>query len=284
MTVITSPRMDVPHFAVVKSDILSNVIIRNQKKTLGVTTVPSLDAKIKYDGYTFRFGKDSEGLYFVESGRSGPIYDPNDFVEYTEARIAEKPHLSSDQISEMRYRAESYRLTSIEVFEWMESVQGEVDGFIPDNTKFHCEILDRRLRSPEGRYVHIAYPDLDPSKTHISVWMFTTADGSKMTNEQILYRWDWGYASTHEWSRVHSKINFLRTDIQTQRVEINGFDSSAPATVAEHILETVRKELTVYGPEFEGIIVRIPSRNGNFTAKIINPEFREIIARNKRKK
>lgn len=283
MTVIASPRMDVPHFADLPPEITKGVVTRQHKRTLNNTHVAAMDAKIKYDGYTFRFGKDADGVFFVESGRSGPIYDPDDFVEYTNARIAEKPNLSTHQISEMRWRANCYRQTTWEVFEWMESVQGEVDGFIPNNTKFHCEVLDRRLRTPEGRYVHIAYPNLDPQKTHISVWMINTANGTLMTNEQALYRWDWASAATNEWSHIHSKINFLRTDIKTVAFET---DIDAPPDVlAQKVLSYIKNDLTEYGPEFEGIIVRLPQSNGsNFTAKIINPEFREIIARNKRKK
>lgn len=140
MRLSETPRKNIPHFIDMKPvDFYELCCYINRHGCY-----PRIDASLKVDGFSFRFGKDFRGLFFVETGRSGYIYDGMDFIDYTK---------SKQHTREQLVRAYAYK----NLFDLLEH---NFSRYISPNTKIVCEILLNSLAEETEdalKFVHIPY-------------------------------------------------------------------------------------------------------------------------------
>ena len=242
---------------------------------------PRIDASLKVDGFSFRFGKDFRGLFFVETGRSGYIYDGMDFIDYTKSK-----HHTQEQL----VRAYAYK----NLFDLLEH---NFSRYIGPNTKIVCEILLNSLAEESEdalKFVHLPYDKQYLGKLMtICIIDVISQNGYKAILPLLYLNTDDITILTTEFESVvlasepirHGEIDprilTSRKKIdKPKKLEYNSILKSLKENMAQYLYTFFdsNKNSNFLGRTKEGFILNI---GGFGTYKITSPEFRKAINDNR---
>lgn len=105
---------------------------------------PILYSSLKVDGFSFRFGRNHFGDFFVETGKSGYIYDPQDFISFVESRTH-----TTEQLNRAKEYAKLFHI-----------LRDHFSDSIHSGTKVVCEILLNSLAEENNgrlKFVNLEY-------------------------------------------------------------------------------------------------------------------------------
>lgn len=248
-----------------------------------LTNVP---VQLKVDLLGFRFGKDSTGNIFVESSRSGPIYDEGSFIKHTMARG------SADSI--MIERAQHYD----DILKYFKNAN--ISKLLPNNTKVVVEVGYNPMADQKDDWITFVTVKYDKSKLGSLMTLFphkvlVSSTGDKHPQEKEILN------SLYKLST--SQIKILNPFLQTSDIDISGYldpldsidartkevllsrkaaDKPEKAAIKE-LLQKIKDNLADYilhhpaikgkemiGSDIEGLILNI----GGKDIKVTTPEFK----------
>lgn len=271
MTVEASPRQDIKHLEAIPNALSFVQSIAWSSQFF------SMPCRVKYDGVSMRFGKSDKSAWFVETARSGPIYDPNEFFAHLY-----KNTKRTDPLWDMKYqRAKDYHLLAVYLFQMIERLEGTKQE-IPNGAKVFVECLPHWMMQPGTRkVVHIDYTKLPVADLNMIAWKFEGME--KWTTYDL--------DEVNELRGKHLKsptMNFIEDRFWSNRFDIGdliptftpGFERkweaqarTALKLIGERFLVRHTPHLTAHGSTYEGVV--IPSLN----CKITSPLFRQLVKR-----
>jgi hypothetical protein len=248
-----------------------------------LTNVP---VQLKVDLLGFRFGKDSTGNIFVESSRSGPIYDEGSFTKHTMSRG------SADSI--MIERAQHYD----DILKYFKNAN--ISKILPNNTKVVVEVGYNPMADQKDDWITFVTVKYDKSKLGSLMTLFphkvlVASTGDKHPQEKEILN------SLYKLST--SQIKILNPYLQTSDIDISGYldpldsidartkevllsrkaaDKPEKAAIKE-LLQKIKDNLADYilhhpaikgkemiGSDIEGLILNISGKD----IKVTTPEFK----------
>lgn len=252
-----------------------------------------IPVSLKVDGLGARFGKDSAGRPFFEGSRTGAIFEPGAFSQYTAARGGTE---------EMLARAKHYD----DIFEVI--TKSNFIKLLPKDTKIVCEVFYNPLgEMVDGgiKFVNIAY---DPSRlgqlmTIVPFKTLVASTGETHPNSDeivdTLFQ-----QSTAQIKFVDTRLEIKGSiDISTVVDPVASLDAQAIATLnsrkrddadakayLKQIVQQTKETLADFiltnpqivnkfklGPNIEGLVLNINGRD----IKITTSEFKQTIAAKK---
>lgn len=245
----------------------------------------NVPVQLKVDLLGFRFGKDSSGKIFVESSRSGPIYDEGSFSKFTSAKG------TADKI--MLDRAAHYD----DILKYFKNAN--ISKILPNNTKVVVEVGYNPLADESEDWITFVTVRYDKSKLGSLMTLFphkvlVASSGDTHPQEKDILD------SLYKMST--DKVKILSPSLETGDIDISGFldplDSIDDRTkevllsrkaidkpekkAIQELLQKVKNELADYllnlplkgkdmiGSDIEGLIMNI----GGKDLKITTPEFK----------
>lgn len=174
---------------------------------------------LKVDGASFRFGKDENGKFFVETGHSGIIQKEKAFSEYTKDNTTDKV-----RIERAGHYDEIYKILK----------DSEIWEDLPNNTKIICEILYNPMASDEDNKLKFVIVKYDKAKlgslmTIVPISAIETSSG-KTKDKSIL---------TDLINQSNSKIKII--DNKLPDLSINLKTQLAPLSFIEKDVEEILK-------------------------------------------
>lgn len=285
MKVSSTKRQNMLHLEAMKDvDFVSLCRSLETGRLVGLKTV------MKVDGLAARFGKDANGEVFFESARSGPIFEPGAFSDYTLARNPSEESL-----------ARSRHYDDILLFL---KTSGVLEN-LPNNTKIVCEVLYKPLATEEEdgfRFVSVKY-----SKAAVSAKMTvlpyyaadaTTGERFDDTASQAIFSL---IQQTPDFSIIDPMLKMGTIDVSSfvsvgagvSHIELDALgslkhaDKPLKAQVKARLLEAKQGMAAAIlqsdeiqgkyrlGPEIEGVVVWV----NNQEYKCTTPEFRSSKAK-----
>lgn len=153
--VAASKREGIVHLEKLKPLDFIETLLQWKNEFGTILTREALDLRLKVDGAGFRIGKDENGKFFVESSRSGPIFNSSGFSSYVKKNGGEGEKLQ---------RAYLYD----DIFRTLE--QSKLAEAIPTNVKIVCEMMFNPMGQDLGKTIRFVTIEYDKAKL-----------GSKMT-------------------------------------------------------------------------------------------------------
>jgi hypothetical protein len=268
-TMVTTKRQSIVHFENMKPidflEFAKRVLKENNQ-------LKDVSATLKVDGCSMRFGKDSLGQFFLETGRSGPIQKENAFSTYTAAK--------KDATEEVLERAKHYddmyvKLKASKIWE-----------DLPNNTKVICEMLYNPMaEQSEDKITFISVP-YDKNKLGK---VATIIPISIMGDYDITNLYD---KSTKEIKIISPKLANLNLKFKVDLSAVNDMDEGILKSlkqadkplknkwVAElqSLKDEMAKQILTHpitgkdklGKEIEGIVIELHGKN----YKITTPKFK----------
>lgn len=252
-----------------------------------------IPVSLKVDGLGARFGRDSTGRPFFEGSRTGAIFEPGAFSQYTAARGGTE---------EMLARARHYD----DIFKVI--TQSNFIKMLPKDVKIVCEIFYNPLgeMSDGGiRFVNIAY---DPSRlgqlmTIVPFKALVASTGETHPNSDAIID-SLFQQSTQQIKFVDTRLEIRGSiDISTVVDPVASLDDAALQTLTsrkqvdadakaylKQIVQQTKEALADFiltnpqivdkfklGPNIEGIVLNINGRD----IKVTTSEFKQTIAAKK---
>lgn len=224
-------------------------------KRLKVISNENSTASEKIDGFGFRFGVDEDNNFFVESSRSGPVYESGIFTNYTIAKFG-KPNEISEAYESLFYTLKTnFALRAI-----LQKYTGLYSGI-----KIVCECLFSSLGvcCDNGliKFVTIEY---DNSKlgefATFSLIKVVDSDGNEIDCNII-----------QELLNIsNDEIKFIYPKIESFKVDFSDMDE---LNIREEIYDRMSKCISssVLGPYYEGIVFNVDGQ----VFKVITKRFKE---------
>lgn len=139
MTVIVSKRQNMVHL----EDMDPSLFVKFIRAS--IYTGEPVSMNLKVDGLGARFGQDASGNFFMESSRSGPIFNPESFVNYVVEKGGNKIQIA---------RAYQY----MGLFLYLKKIFGRAPELI--NRKVVAELLFTPMATvteETAKFVHLEY-------------------------------------------------------------------------------------------------------------------------------
>ena len=248
--VASTKRKSIPHLDQI-SDANFNKILKFIQSNSGILDLETT-ATEKIDGFGFRFGMDRKGNFFVESSRSGPIFEHGKFVEYAK-RTGKREDIA-------KIYDDLFNLLNTD----------DIKDFLKLNNKngikIVCEALYKDNADVDGSEVKFLSITYDKYKLGTVLTLATIKIHDFENNELDLIS-DVEKLST-------KKIKFIKPVIK-QKIDLHNIVNGDLAAVTKRekivdvILDSV-KEGTL-GTEYEGLVFNI---NG-VMFKVVNKDFRD---------
>jgi hypothetical protein len=252
-----------------------------------------IPVSLKVDGLGARFGRDSAGRPFFEGSRTGAIFEPGAFSQYTAARGGTE---------EMLARAKHYD----DIFEVI--TKSNFIKILPKDTKIVCEVFYNPLgEMVEGgiKFVNIAY---DPSRlgrlmTIVPFKALVASTGETHPSSDAIIDALF-QQSTSQIKFVDTRLEIQGSiDISTVVDPVASLDAAAIATLnsrkrddadakayLKQVVQQTKEALADFiltnpqivdrfklGPNIEGIVLNINGRD----IKVTTSEFKQAIAAKK---
>jgi hypothetical protein len=230
-----------------------------------------IKTSLKVDGASARFGKDSDGKFFFETGRSGAVQTPKAFSTYT---------MDKGGTFEMIERALHYD----EMYDILEG--SDIWDDLPNNTKVICEIMFNsmaELIDDKLKFVSIKYDrhKLGNVMTIIPISVIGDYDIDKLydkSNDDIkIISPDLGHINI----KLDIDLDFVDEIDETVLTSLKHKDREKKLeyiTLLQEIKDAIAKQILampivgrdVLGDEIEGLVVEL----GGKTYKITTPVFK----------
>ena len=252
-----------------------------------------IPVSLKVDGLGARFGRDNTGRPFFEGSRTGAIFDPGAFSQYTASRGGTE---------EMLARAKHYD----DIFEVI--TKSNFIKILPKDTKIVCEVFYNPLgEMVEGgiKFVNIAY---DPSRlgqliTIVPFKALVASTGETHPNSDAIIDALF-QQSTQQIKFIDTRLEIKGSiDISTVVDPVVSLDAQAIATLnsrkrddaeaksyLKQIVQQTKEALADFiltnpqivdrfklGPNIEGLVLNINGRD----IKVTTSEFKQTIAAKK---
>ena len=94
MAIVSTPRKGLMHMQNMKPQDFIDLMLGFNDKFKGVLKTEELSVNEKIDGASLRMGQDENGRTFIETGRSGPMFDKGAFSTFSASRGYEPSQLS----------------------------------------------------------------------------------------------------------------------------------------------------------------------------------------------
>lgn len=259
-----TPRKSIPHFHQMSDAEFSNLLLHPLPHR-------KVSVFLKVDGVGFRFGRDSDGVPFVEGSRTGPIYNSSEFIKYDEQRPADKRNPD---------RAQGYYSLSTRI------LRSNFIKKLPYNTKILAEVLHRGIAKSinfgQYTFVRVPYCPRSVGADIVVVPYGVTAANGCPSNELVLI-------GNLAWEAQIDSIRFFNSELKSVYFDTDSIARSLAAVdrsqsnsnviisqikqnLADNILEAYRPQMGRLGPIDEGIIVYF---NGT-KYKITTPEYKSL--------
>lgn len=197
-----------------------------------------LKASLKVDGAAFNYGRDDKGRPFVESARSGIIYDPEEFVRFAET--------NGKNIE----RAKHYRDASKYVME-------EICPRVPGNYKAFAELL----------YVPMAEKDME---TNTFKFVTVPYSSDKFSTPVTLFI----HREEVDGTAQHERLGYDSGSANCKLYYSSVFCGFAKLKFVELAIERALEwGATLLGPIQEGVVLTFP---GEKTYKIQTSEYKKL--------
>lgn len=289
--VTATKRKGIQHFDQLKP--LEFVELVEQLKQAG-GVIPKGEATFteKVDGFGLRFGVDKAGRPFIESSRSGPVFEKGHFENYAKSRGSE------DLKIPMAYEDLFQRITG------NKELVKLLKEYSEEGVKVVAECLYNPLGRHEDEYVEFIATKYDKSKLGkvATLVMFEALAGpqfsekiekstellskiTKLTNDDIKFT---NLPSMkNENIELTAEIKSLEElvkdkDVKTLLKSRKGDDKAARAALEGALDEIKKKTLSkildglqqvgAFGPEYEGVVMKLPDGS---LYKFISSRFKE---------
>lgn len=200
---------------------------------------------LKVDGLAGRFGRDEWGNIFLEGARTGPQYNPENFVTYTKQK--------TDSL-ELIARAEHYGnlLSLFKSLEWVNNLDKDV--------KIVCEILYTPLACINERGVRFVTVDYDSSLlgellTILPYTVLSCSTGETHPNKEKILK--------QLYKNSHSTIKIINPQVSLQPLDIRVFVESLN-DIDESVLISRKKQNIVQKEKYKTRIKTIQKQFFNF--------------------
>ena len=260
-------------------------LVDELKKTNGI--LKNIPIQLKIDFLGFRFGLDSNGKPFVESSRSGPIYDEGSFSRFT----AQKGN--ADEVSIIR--ANHYD----EILKYF--IRSPLMKLLPNDTKVIVEVGYNPMAETSGDWLKFVTVKYDKNKLGTLMTLFPhkvliASSGKPHPEERSIL--DSLYAASNDKIKVVSpylksvdidisgKLDILKSlnvnarTILSSRKAIDKIEKESIKVIIQRCKEDIADYIIKhpkiegkydYGPDIEGLILQLDSGN----IKVTTPEFKE---------
>jgi hypothetical protein len=275
-----TPRQGLIHFQAMKpieALFLFREMAAADKKLKDVKT------SLKVDGLSARFGKDENGKFFFESGRSGPISRRSAFATYT---------INKGGTPEMVERAIHYD----DIYDLLETSDLWQD--LPNDTKIICEILYNPMAQvieDNLKFISIHYPKSKLGNVMTIVPISVIGD----------YDMDKLYEKTDDDIKIVSaQLGSINVDLDIDLSVVDDMDENVLLSrkkadrerkleyvcLLQELKDEIGDQILKYpitnkdrlGPEIEGIVVELNGKNYKITTDAFKDEKRaEKLARKK---
>ena len=245
----------------------------------------NISTELKVDGFGARFGKDSDGEFFFETSRSGPIQKSKSFSTYTKTK---------DATELMIQRAVHYD----DLFDILK--ESELWHNLPNDCKVFAEFLYNPMAIEEDGYLKFVSVKYNKKKlgkilTIVPIKVVIASSGATHHDEREVLS-ELFKESNHDIKIVSPKLKHLSVDVSAKLQPISLFGDKVKAIIkslkhsdkqqkqeylavidavkdeiAEVILQHPIKGRDILGTEIEGIIVEIDGKN----YKITTPKFKQ---------
>jgi hypothetical protein len=142
---VATKRKGIVHFDKMKPLEFIETVMEWKKQFGAILKNDSVDISLKVDGAGFRFGKDREDKFFIESSRSGPIYTSNAFSSFAKSKGADDEKLARAYLYDDMFSVLS---------------RSRLAEIVPIDCKIVCEMLFNPMSQDLGKtrkFVSIAY-------------------------------------------------------------------------------------------------------------------------------
>ena len=255
----TSKRVGIEHIYALKPLEFIDLCRYFKNDLKGIIKPKKVKINLKMDGAGLRIGLDANKKFFIESSRSGPVFKPGAFAEYTINKFGK-----SNEISD------SYDKVLSSLLE-LEPLQRYLRSKFHQGVKLFCELLfTPNAKQIEGKlqFLVVKY-DADKLGKLFSLIFYKAEDldGNQITNEQQIFN-DLKKLSTNRILLDDQTIDYEDIDIE---FEVNDFlqiiDDQADV---EYILTSRKKDDQ---PAKEALVNIISKYQKMISDKIIQTKF-----------
>lgn len=251
----------------------------------------NIPVQLKVDGLGFRIGKDSNGKTFVESSRSGPVYDEGSFSKFTLAKG------TADQVS--IERAGHYD----DILKFFKN--SKLTNDLPNDTKVVVEVFYNPLANKEDDWITFVTVKYDKNKLGSLMTLFphkvlvastgeTHPDEKqileslyKMTNSEVKILNPYLSTSDIDLSGYLKPLDLIDDKVKEILVSRKATDKQEKESI-KAVIQKIKDDLAEFiinhpgikgkdmlGPNIEGLIMNI---NGKWI-KTTTPEFKASKAK-----
>jgi hypothetical protein len=286
--VATSRRQGITHLREMKPDQFIQWMKTVKTDLNGV--LKNIKAVMKIDGLGARFGKDASGKPFFEGSRTGPVFDSGAFSAYARSK--------TDDV-EMIARAVHYD-NMLEIFK-----NSDFMKVIPANTKIVCEVFYNPMAKESELGITFVTVQYDKKKLGslmtIMPYSVLSADTGHTHPNQAEILKDLYSKSTDKIKIINPNLKFTEIDVTAFANAVSSIPDNALTILASrkqvdkpakqnllNLIQKIKDDLSEYllhhpgiegkfklGPEIEGVVLHLPSKDGIAPYKITTSEFQK---------